>query len=260
MKKMLCVLMVALLLMGTAFAEEITILGNTEDRFSIRNGIMFGMSRKEVEAIESSNDNGEYEIEEDSTWYFRNTVAGIDNGWIEYVFDNDELSRIRYNWIMYWDKTAKMHHATPFDLNDENTVKKRCVENYNTLVESLDEKYDCIGYMSSVDDDKIIDIGSLDMSVKNMVKEKSITYYDVNTNEYDLVGYREYLTHDGENYAVILIGCYDINMYGYTFADGWVHMGIEHAIRIEFCPVDKEIIENIIKDENSRVEQRKNDL
>ncbi len=111
MKKLLCVIMAALMLMGTAFAEE---------EFTLHNGTKFGMTTEEVSEMESSNGNYFNDNGYGSLVSTHNTVAGQPNTTISYVFRDGKLFSMQYEF--------------EFD-NDDYTSQ------YNTIEEGLIKKY-----------------------------------------------------------------------------------------------------------------------
>lgn len=88
MKKMLCVLLIALMLAEMAYAEE---------EFVLHNGTKFGMSPDEVVSIESGNGVSLEKREYHGIMYKGYAkVAGIDNTEITYYFGEDGLFGMSY--------------------------------------------------------------------------------------------------------------------------------------------------------------------
>ena len=93
MKKMLCVMLVVMMLMGTAFAEE---------EFTLHNGTKFGMSPNEVIELESSCNVVISEKPGPHERYLgKASVAGQSNTEIYYDFANGKLFQMEYCFFIH---------------------------------------------------------------------------------------------------------------------------------------------------------------
>ena len=90
MKKIICVLLVVMMLMGTAFAEE---------EFTLHNGTKFGMSGDDIVSLES--EAGIYLSEDEApygkVYEAKTTVAGVHDTALSYMLWNDELYCMTYS-------------------------------------------------------------------------------------------------------------------------------------------------------------------
>lgn len=124
MKKVLCILMVALMLIGTAFAEE---------EFTLHNGTKFGMTADEVISLENQKGlilslqdyfwfapDGNNPSQECERYSGSTTVASIKDTYIGYDFSFDSL----FHMIYYFTSSKD------FDFNEFDTIEHGLQDKY----------------------------------------------------------------------------------------------------------------------------------
>lgn len=223
MKKLIVSLLVlALVLISTlsAFCEG--------ERFNVRNGIIFGMSKDEVIQIEESNDSGKYnERKGNSIWYTPKLLAGIESGILMYDFIDDKLDAIQY----YWDDFSDYDYNLGFNAD-------RIEEYYNSLNGVLESKYEKVGHIDGKGNVSYLDI------------EKVVERTSINSRYTEIMAFDEYLAKDGDNYVVIFIE--------YSRFD-WIEL-YEHTLIVDYVSVNSNVIDELYDKAQEKEEKRNSDL
>ena len=218
-----------------------------KEQFSVRNGIMFGMTKDEVIEIDTNNDSGKYENEKDidgniknnQIYYMPKSVAGIDNGQVNYNFDNGgKLNKIEYYWRSKWlpnDSDSKLK-----SIGDEYN------EHFSTINDVMKSKYKTVG---RIDGNTLTGI-----NIDRINEEVKFPNDDV-----EIVGYNQYLANDGDNYVVIICECYKWTDYN-PFSSTKLLAGIDYYLRIKYIPISQNELDNIEKASKAKEEQRNTDL
>ena len=236
-----------------------------EERFSVRNGIVFGMSMDEVESIEIANNTGEYteKTNDDGTIELRYTpksVAGIDNGIVYYTFDDDKLIKIEYRWFMTWaesgDNGLVSEEHIFNDKKDADNIYRKFEADYSSITDALSGKYEQVGYINN-GEFHILDVGNLDFGIIDDLKRDTVYTRD---NIYDIIGFDEYLAQDDNDYVAILSHSYRADNKPYIIDRGYVLKDISFYIDVEYRPVDGQIIRDMIENNKEDMEQRDADL
>lgn len=223
-----------------------------EERFSVRNGIVFGMSMDEVESIEIANNTGEYteKTNDDGTIELRYTpksVAGIDNGIVYYTFDDDKLIKIKYRWFMTWAESGNHGLVSEEhifnDKKDADNIYRKFEEDYSSITDALSGKYEQVGYINN-GEFHILDVGNLDFGIIDDLKRDTVYTRD---NIYDIIGFDEYLAQDDNDYVAILSHSYRADDKPYIIDRGYVLKHIQFFIDVEYRPVDGQIIRDMIE-------------
>lgn len=142
MKKTIIVLFTIIITLVSVSAIAETIKG--DDVFSIRNGITFGMTKGEIQNIETSDnksvlekeleytyfdENGEYRRTTTSGLRITGSLAGIENSILDYYFKNDELFAVTY----YFGGLPNPNGILNLNTNIQN--------DYDVIQELLESKY-----------------------------------------------------------------------------------------------------------------------
>lgn len=213
-----------------------------EERFSVRNGVEFGMTKEQVKLIEENNGvNSFQENDEKTVLYFDATVAGVDNCRVVYYFPDNKLMKISYSWIIA--KQAK----EPF-ISEVEQFYKESNHIFDSLDETLSKKYKLIGQKTGTKEYNFIDFGTLDFPFT----EEPSEYLSA---EYTLYGFKQYITSSDNNYVEIVIAD-EYDKY-FLFGDPFTYQA-ECGIRFNFIPAEK--YNAIINDAINKEAQRQNDL
>ncbi|MBQ3303639.1 MAG: hypothetical protein IJH03_03760 [Clostridia bacterium] len=237
------ILMVVLLIQSVGYAEQ--------PRFSIRNGIMFGLSKDDIIIIEDRNNSGSYkEVQIDNgerLVFHPNTLAGVEDGAIRYDFINDQLESIDYNWRLVWFRDSDNSTLGKFNL-DKAEEKYKSI--YTEIRQTLDNKYKKIGYMDGKNSFKYVDLGGVDLYAINNLES---------SNSKEIVfGFDEYIASDGDNYVIIALECFRLNMY-----DSYKHdeiKTISYEVLVNYVPVDKQEYDEYINAKKNSIIEKENDL
>lgn len=158
MKKLLCVIMAALMLMGTAFAEE---------EFTLHNGVKFGMDKDEVKRQESANG---FEIGKDN--YGEGIIAGY-YGAVYYRFDlswhgDDLVNGVRKCQYRFFDSDTNRYSTLSRGLTDKygSPMRSNTDSTFFPVEDELHTNVLCVGDLEKT--------GLLDLSLEVPLTGKSV--------------------------------------------------------------------------------------
>lgn len=192
------------------------------ERFSIRNGITFGLSIEEVKSIEEKNGNANLlRIDnEDLINYWYLNIAGYEGCSVDYRFSNNALYEIDYC----------------FSADGRNYTQTYALNTVKDLYISLQKKYGDAGHNG-------------DGIVYSIISDVfGYTVYD-KTGMHKLVAYAEWLLPYESDYMVIDLY---VDSFGSTFSKTKTYTAY-----LNYRMVDKEKMEEIIQ-ESQKNEDEKN--
>lgn len=203
MKKILAFIIatiVLLSLLSVSFAE----------RFTIRNGIQFGMTKEEVMKIEAENSGVEpYQTEYayGTTLFYEDiNIAGFDLGYVMYKFDkNDKLVHMAYTWYMNYYSPNHSYQPSDkthvFSIDAESKVYGELQQIYEVLNKALSEKYTEIGSYAN---------GNFNYINFDTDENRGVYPYlfETGKGEYtDVYAITQYITNDENDYVEIVSSC-----------------------------------------------------
>lgn len=218
-----------------------------DNRFSVRNGIMFGMSEDELVEIEKSKNSveyGEWKTDENSLYLYLDSLAGIENGKITYCMANDKLTRIHYTWGKKWDSKSKNNEFTP---RNTEQVEMKMIKEFNALDSILKNKYELIGFKEKTNYLNYVEIDGMSWDAID----------EFNSGSSKIIEFNQYLASDGNDYVVIVMDCYREDTYNEMETR---LEAIDYCLEIDYNQFSKEDYDKLINKTNEIQQQRETDL
>ncbi len=210
-----------------------------QNRFSVRNGITFGMTREQVVLTEKKN-GIEMDGEHDS---ILTTVSGYENCAVVYSFDEDgKLNEIKYKWFEFCFPNSRYDPTDihQFPLSAKNSLASQYRDQFNTLNTALGEKYQRTGQMNASGSCTYLEFGNTDLLPKKN------SYGSVDSNTYDQYGWNQYITPDGNNYVEIVSKSDLLTSYLFDKV-----VCYEYHCDITYRPVPKETVDRVMNQRQS---------
>lgn len=239
-------LFIALLVLSSCASnnsnDSVTTKNAMSKRFSIRNGITFGITKDQVIQVEEKNGLTLEENEEGELTGTTN-IAGFDNCRVFYSFSEGELCSVAYHWTRSTIQDEEVRQI--------KTFYQEAQKIYDSLEKSLSEKYTSIGKLESSESISYVDFGTIKDIVPGLNPQSSEYLADAPS----LYGFKQYLTEDGNNFVEISIDCDYTARYllGEPF-------GASASTDIYYNSIPKETYEAKIEELNQLREKKDNDL
>ena len=243
LKKLFCITIIVVLLFCLAGGSvEATAASPT---FSVRNGIVFGMTKEQVKEIEKNNEITSLKENEDyNSMEFYATVAGYDDCHVVYTFnENNILSKISYTW--------GIPSAKPEEAQKVEECYDKSHNIFETLAESLASKYELIGEMKNEKEYSFIDFGTLVNNFLFMEEQTGGLVY----SKFNVYGFKQYITPSESDY--VEIGIVNEKRDVYLFGDLF---DLSARCEIVYTYIPKEQYDAIIQEGINLKQQRENDL
>jgi len=241
MKKLFCITIVIVLLscLAGCLAEESS---NASSTFSVRNGIVFGMTKEQVKEIENNNGITSFHVYEDDIDFYTN-IAGYDDCHVIYRFnENNALSQIKYVW------------GIPSKKPEEAQAVEACFNNthiiFDSLAESLGGKYKLIGELGSDKEYTFVDFGTLKNDLQFMEEPSSFVFSDV-----DVYGFKQFITPSEEGF--VEVGIVNEKRDVYILGDLF---DVSASCEIVYTYISKEQYDAVIQEGINLKQQRDKDL
>ncbi len=243
MKKLFCITIIVVLLSCLAGGSaEIT---TASQAFSVRNGIVFGMTKEQVKEIEKNNEITSLKENEDyNSMDFYATVAGYDDCHVVYTFnENNVLGQISYTWGIPSEKPEEAQKVEACYNTTHNI--------FDTLAETLTSKYKLIGELENEKKYSFVDFGTLVNKCLFMEEQTGGILF----NDYNVYGFKQYITPSESGY--VEIGIVNEKRDVYLFGDLF---NLSATCSIVYTYIPKEQYDAVLQEGNNRKQQRENDL